>query len=768
MEFCLHGIEGVLDSTSSAATGVEVLSTPANTDRTWRFGVFEVDTRREELRRSGALAKLRDQSFRILVYLLEHSGEIVTREELRQVLWPSDTFVDFDHSLNTAMMKLRDALGDVADAPVYIETIPRRGYRFIAPVTKSTEPITQTSQASPAVSPWPVNDAAPATVQSSTPAGRSFFQHRAALLLLLLLVITTALVGYVFMFRSSARRTNSDRKLLGTIPITSAAGDAISPVFSPDGREIAYVWDGADRKGYDIYVQLVSADLPLRLTYHPLGLVGPPAWSPDGSQIAFERCDGKHDGVYAVPALGGDERQLTTAACYYTLPNPVAWMANGDDILMVDHCTPNGRFGVVDLALASGQKRCLTNGRSEKDDIGWGFALSPDASTVAFGKTGGALCCDVYKVAVNGGQIQQLTFEGHTGCNTLGEFGCSGLMWTPDGRSIVYVNTRSSLPALFRVPLNGGTSEPETTYPAIGSFTADGTHFIYSQHSSSDPPAIWRASLSSPAGSLRDKSKIIDSQFPEMDAQPSPDGSRIVWMSLRTGAEEIFVSDSDGHHQTQITRLGRYSGTPRWSPDGKWIAFDSYIAARNIQIFVVDAEGRNLHPLIAEPFDCAVPSWSRDGKSVYFSGNRDGRWQVWKHSLDTGVDSELTNQGGFDPIESIDGKTVYYTRFYEPGIWKILVGGGPETLVIPGRPQIGFWGHFAVSAPGLYFLDADAQPRPTIGFYDFADDKVSPVLALDERPARLQPSLSATADGKTIYFTQYDRQSVIKMMEFAP
>ena len=233
MGFCLHGIEGVLDSTSSAATGVEVLSTPANTDRTWRFGVFEVDTRREELRRSGALAKLRDQSFRILVYLLEHSGEIVTREELRQVLWPSDTFVDFDHSLNTAMMKLRDALGDVADAPVYIETIPRRGYRFIAPVTKSTEPITQTSQASPAVSPWPVNDAAPATVQSSTPAGRSFFQHRAALLLLLLLVITTTLVGYVFMFRSSARRTNSDRKLLGTIPITSAAGDAISPSSPP-------------------------------------------------------------------------------------------------------------------------------------------------------------------------------------------------------------------------------------------------------------------------------------------------------------------------------------------------------------------------------------------------------------------------------------------------------------------------------------------------------------------------------------------------------
>ena len=115
------------------------------------------------------------------------------------------------------------------------------------------------------------------------------------------------------------------------------------------------------------------------------------------------------------------------------------------------------------------------------------------------------------------------------------------------------------------------------------------------------------------------------------------------------------------------------------------------------QIFVVDAEGKNLHPLIAEPFDCAVPSWSRDGKSIYFSGNRDGECVRCGNTAWTPASIQMTNQGGFDPIESIDGKTVYYTRFYEPGIWKIPVGGGPETLVIPGRPQIGFWGHFAVS-----------------------------------------------------------------------
>jgi DNA-binding winged helix-turn-helix (wHTH) protein len=106
-----------------------------NAAQTWRFGIFEFDAHSMELRRSGIPIKLRDQSSRILAYLLEHAGRMVTREELRQLLWPADTFVDFDHSLNTAVMTLREALGDSAEKPLYIETLPKRGYRFVAPVS---------------------------------------------------------------------------------------------------------------------------------------------------------------------------------------------------------------------------------------------------------------------------------------------------------------------------------------------------------------------------------------------------------------------------------------------------------------------------------------------------------------------------------------------------------------------------------------------------------------------------------------------------------
>jgi cholera toxin transcriptional activator len=112
---------------------------PGNSGRLARFGVFELDLAAGELRKNGAKLRLQEQPFQVLALLLERAGDVVTREELRQKLWPADTFVDFDHGLNTAVNKLRETLGDSASSPRYIETLARRGYRFIAPVQKSGE-----------------------------------------------------------------------------------------------------------------------------------------------------------------------------------------------------------------------------------------------------------------------------------------------------------------------------------------------------------------------------------------------------------------------------------------------------------------------------------------------------------------------------------------------------------------------------------------------------------------------------------------------------
>jgi cholera toxin transcriptional activator len=113
---------------------------PQNRSRIARFGVFELDLSAGELRKSGVKLRLQGQPFQVLALLLERAGEVVTREELQQKLWPSDTFVDFDHSLNTAVNKVREALGDSASSPRYVETLARRGYRFIAEVHGQVHP----------------------------------------------------------------------------------------------------------------------------------------------------------------------------------------------------------------------------------------------------------------------------------------------------------------------------------------------------------------------------------------------------------------------------------------------------------------------------------------------------------------------------------------------------------------------------------------------------------------------------------------------------
>src|SRR5580698_1506027 len=116
------------------------MQTTANSRRSYRFGLFEAHSINGELLRQGMRVRLQDQPFRLLTVLLEHAGEVVSREELRQQLWPADTYVEFDGSLNAALKRLRAALGDPAENPVFIETVPKRGYRFIAPVVIDEEP----------------------------------------------------------------------------------------------------------------------------------------------------------------------------------------------------------------------------------------------------------------------------------------------------------------------------------------------------------------------------------------------------------------------------------------------------------------------------------------------------------------------------------------------------------------------------------------------------------------------------------------------------
>jgi TolB-like protein/DNA-binding winged helix-turn-helix (wHTH) protein/Tfp pilus assembly protein PilF len=179
------------------------------------FGSFEVDVVSGELRRQGLKIRLQDQPFRLLVLLLERAGDVVTREEVREKLWPADTYVDFDHSLNTAVRKLREALGDSAETPRYVETLARRGYRFIAPVApRRTAQVAHSANADVA------------SVLPSPAARLSTSTRRLLILAIVVLICAAALVAYWLVPRQGPMTPSGRRLTLAVLPFDNLSGDA--------------------------------------------------------------------------------------------------------------------------------------------------------------------------------------------------------------------------------------------------------------------------------------------------------------------------------------------------------------------------------------------------------------------------------------------------------------------------------------------------------------------------------------------------------------
>jgi Tol biopolymer transport system component len=275
--------------------------------------------------------------------------------------------------------------------------------------------------------------------------------------------------------------------------------------------------------------------------------------------------------------------------------------------------------------------------------------------------------------------------------------------------------------------------------------------------------SIWRADLSRAGAEPVSRRRIVASASINDGAQLSPDEKQIVFQSYRSGNEEIWKSDADGNNARQLTFLSSRAGTPRWSPDGQWIVFDQRQSDHS-QLSMIDQEGRNMRVLTIGNYDNEVPSWSRDGTALYFASSRTGAWQVWKHELASGKESQVTRQGGFAAIEAYDGKALYYSKFEGGGLWRISVAGGEEQH-IAGIPHRAFWGSFAVTEKGLYLLDSDADPDPTIVYYDLQTQHAKPVLTLKEDPLVWTANLAASRDGRILFYAQGEATSSILMIE---
>ncbi len=249
-----------------------------------RFGTFEVNVQTGELRHAGLRVKLQEQPFQVLVALLERPGEIVTRDELRSRLWPEDTFVDFDHSLNAAIKRLRDALAESADAPVFIETLARRGYRFIAPVNGSSAPeagITQESKQS-----------------------RSFFwTHRIAIAGVSSIVIVV--LAWAVWHLPPRRARIIERKITSN----SAENGVTSASISPDGKFLAYT----DNTG--IYLKQIRTGETHAVALPPDFSAQVEDWFPDGSHLLISRQEHpRKASLWSISVFGGSPRPLADDA----------------------------------------------------------------------------------------------------------------------------------------------------------------------------------------------------------------------------------------------------------------------------------------------------------------------------------------------------------------------------------------------------------------------------------------------------------------------
>ena len=726
-----------------------------------RFGPYEVDLHTRELWKYGTRLKLVGQPFEILAMLLNRSGEMVTRDEMRRRLWPSDTFVDFNHGLNAAVNKLREALSDSADDPSYIETLPRRGYRFVAAiewVPASPSPVTTRSPI-----PAETQESEPKISAAAVPVGGegSHVKRLPRYVVSAATLVTLLVAGGLLFWKARSHSGLSAQAMVEqTRPLVSVP-NTWNPAFSSDGNSVAFSYEGP--QGVGIYVTRVGSDQLQRLTSHVDDCC--PVWSPNGRWIAFSRLTEHDHHIYLVAADGGKDRKreaeesLAARPASFT-PTPISterkldtggviptrgeidWSPDGKSIAF------SGPSGIYLLSPETSSVSRIVESPAGAED--WGPEFSPDGRQLMFVRN---------RQIGEPDEIWIVPSTGGTPARLFSERGriSSPPQWSYDGRSVIFSSNRTGHPSLFRVSLEAPDSAVAVTQAASPAWdpaiSRRGYRLAYERLLRS--LSIWQLDLSGP---IEKRPHLVVSSTSDTDQGPgpqfSPDGKRLAYMSDRNGTMEIWIANRDGGNPFQLTAVGG-AGTPRWSPDSQAVVFD--VATTTGEKIVI----MNLHggaPQVLAEGVC--PSWSRDGRWVYFASDRGGGRQVWKVPAAGGQPVQVTRQGGHAALESLDGKYVYYAKTYtaEPEIWRVPVEGGEEVpmpLIHPGT-----WASWQVVEGGVLFVGPSLGHQAVLSYFDFMKSRATTVAVLDRVPFWL----GATRDGKTVAFDQPGREQAQAML----
>jgi Tol biopolymer transport system component len=322
------------------------------------------------------------------------------------------------------------------------------------------------------------------------------------------------------------------------------------------------------------------------------------------------------------------------------------------------------------------------------------------------------------------------------------------LAWTPDGKEIIFDSSPAGKPRLWRVATSGGSPEPLDAYGIRPTISRQGKQLAYQANLFANVD-IWRIDLPAAKNKGAAPKKLIASSRWDGQAQISPDNTKIAFVSERSGSAEIWRCDSSGLNPLQLTHSGgSLTGTPRWSPDSKYIAYDSR-PEKHSDIFIISAEGGALRRLTTDPSDDSVPSWSRNGRWIYFTSNRTGKFQIWKMPVQGGNAVQVTKGGGDTAFESLNGEWVYFIKGEGAGsIWKTSVAGGEEYSVLD---VFTYWAKWALVADGIYYPDNSVEPVP-VKFFRFATGRATTVAV----PPKVFQDLAVSLDQRWFIYSQVE------------